>query len=480
MNRPRRSPSRDPHRRWRSGDAGDTLIEILVAVAIIGISATGIIGGLAAALGSSGTHRSLSTLDSIVRSFAETAKYDIQLQSANRGQATVRAVRVGGHRITRSPAFLIPSSGPVGTAVTVFGSGFAPPGGNLTLVLTSIKHPNHPTPVNATATVGANGNLTATFIVPTLPTRVVHDPNPRQQRPHPQGFLNTAAPFTVTTGPEPGSSFPRGPLPGRFVRPSSTGTATLRGQCTTASPYDQLQQLTISASAPGANDQLNFVVADPNYVFPAPVVTTVIGQVGATAAGFLQSGAPFYIYADATSPDGQPGVDPASKVTASFDNSTLTVGPTYSHPVECGGTFRSRLPTGILPIPQPAAHRCLRTDGVSVHFTVNAVDKDHVPSEYSDNGTVTFDNDASHRKYQHHKHAATQWLCDYGTDRGVVGERVTTLIRPRHRRRSAPSTFIPVGEWLVQPVSKQRLGSGDRSDGLSLLPRQHRPVRLLL
>ncbi len=62
---------------------GDTLVEILVAVAIIGISATGILGGLAAVLGSSGTHRSLTTLDAIVKSFAETAKYDIQQQAGD-------------------------------------------------------------------------------------------------------------------------------------------------------------------------------------------------------------------------------------------------------------------------------------------------------------------------------------------------------------------------------------------------------------
>ena len=75
--RPPRSQDDD-----RSVDAGDTLVEIMIAVVIIGISAAGILGGLAAVLGSSGTHRSLTTLDAIVKSFAETAKYQIQSQAA--------------------------------------------------------------------------------------------------------------------------------------------------------------------------------------------------------------------------------------------------------------------------------------------------------------------------------------------------------------------------------------------------------------
>ncbi len=78
----------------RSVDAGDTLVEIMIAVVIIGISAAGILGGLAAVLGSSGTHRSLTTLDAIVKSFAETAKYEIQSQAAPQGGPMFKACAV--------------------------------------------------------------------------------------------------------------------------------------------------------------------------------------------------------------------------------------------------------------------------------------------------------------------------------------------------------------------------------------------------
>ena len=119
------------HRSGTDRPPGDTLIEILVAVAIIGISAAGILGDLAAAVGSSGTHRTLTNLDAIVRSFVETAKYDIQNQAGNQrwivnGTAgngpMFRVVRLG-HRLPVASA-PYPTSGPVGAAVTVFGSGF--------------------------------------------------------------------------------------------------------------------------------------------------------------------------------------------------------------------------------------------------------------------------------------------------------------------------------------------------------------------
>ena len=76
-------PGVDRSKAEGSTDRGDTLIELLMAIAIIGISAAGILGGLAAAIGSSGTHRTLTNLDAIVRSFVETAKYEIQNQAGD-------------------------------------------------------------------------------------------------------------------------------------------------------------------------------------------------------------------------------------------------------------------------------------------------------------------------------------------------------------------------------------------------------------
>jgi len=61
-------------------DRGDTLIEILIALAIIGITVTALLGALMTAIASSAVHRSLANLDTVLRSNAEEAKYVIELQ----------------------------------------------------------------------------------------------------------------------------------------------------------------------------------------------------------------------------------------------------------------------------------------------------------------------------------------------------------------------------------------------------------------
>ena len=61
-------------------EAGDTLVEILIAMVILGISGTAILGAFTTAIAGSGEHRTLATLDTVLRSYAETATYQIQLQ----------------------------------------------------------------------------------------------------------------------------------------------------------------------------------------------------------------------------------------------------------------------------------------------------------------------------------------------------------------------------------------------------------------
>ena len=163
--RRRRDKAGDPDRGSRGGrspDAGDTLIEIIVAVAIIGISATGILGGLAAALGGSGTHRSLTTLDAIIKSFVETAKYDIQQRSIGQGGPMFAACASPSDYVVTSGPY--PSSGPVNTLVTVFGSGF--PDGTIAVTLIG---PNGSTPAPSNHNPIINGDLNLSFSIPALP-----------------------------------------------------------------------------------------------------------------------------------------------------------------------------------------------------------------------------------------------------------------------------------------------------------------------
>ncbi len=65
----------------RRSEAGDTLVEILIALAIMGIAATAILLAFTTAISGSGDHRSEVTLDSMLRAASEEATGLIQHQS---------------------------------------------------------------------------------------------------------------------------------------------------------------------------------------------------------------------------------------------------------------------------------------------------------------------------------------------------------------------------------------------------------------
>jgi type II secretory pathway pseudopilin PulG len=91
----------------RSED-GDTLIEVLISIAILGITITALLGALLATITSASEHRSLASLDTVLRSYAEQLKYDVQLQGASSwftqcatvSSPTTSPPRYEGHSIT--------------------------------------------------------------------------------------------------------------------------------------------------------------------------------------------------------------------------------------------------------------------------------------------------------------------------------------------------------------------------------------------
>jgi type II secretory pathway pseudopilin PulG len=73
-------------------EGGDTLIEVLLALVIISLSVVALLGALVTSLASSGEHRSLSDIDTVLKSYAENAKYDIELQQPSPGYAPCASV----------------------------------------------------------------------------------------------------------------------------------------------------------------------------------------------------------------------------------------------------------------------------------------------------------------------------------------------------------------------------------------------------
>jgi type II secretory pathway pseudopilin PulG len=358
--------ARHIHReRVRSGDAGDTLVELLVALAIISICVVGLIGGLASAIGSAGNHRNLTNLDAALKDFAEVVRYDVQLQPYTSTSAPLYARCASKYLLAGTPN---PSSGPVGTAVTAFGSGFS---GSVT---SSVSIGGSPPPGNTvTLTDPANGNVTANFVVPPLPagtypitisdggtassttgytvtpwigglsvssgpigthvtvpvtgfgvgkslsvkvgtagavfggttngtgrvTASFNIPGGLPNGPQPVVITDTAnnsARTTFTVGPTVGSPGVGGaivsssPLANYKVGISGIGYwsgkdfSYTQAQCLASSgPNNDIQQISISGSAPGAADQLNTVVSNPLFV-PTPTVTTTLDTANSTDA----------------------------------------------------------------------------------------------------------------------------------------------------------------------------------------------------
>src|SRR6476646_7429602 len=62
-----------PRRRAR-GETGETLAEIVVTVAIIGLAVVALVGALATGIAASSNHRQRSTADTVARSVAEAIK----------------------------------------------------------------------------------------------------------------------------------------------------------------------------------------------------------------------------------------------------------------------------------------------------------------------------------------------------------------------------------------------------------------------
>jgi type II secretory pathway pseudopilin PulG len=138
--------------RWsRRDEAGDTLIEVLIALLVIGVTTAALLGAFATSISASAEHRNLATIDTLLKSFAETATYQIQLQPN-----PLFASCAGSYDIT--VAFTVPAGYAVATSSVAYWN-------NATFVPGCATGSTAPQQITAFAT-GPNGSSdTLAFVV---------------------------------------------------------------------------------------------------------------------------------------------------------------------------------------------------------------------------------------------------------------------------------------------------------------------------
>ena len=299
-------------------DRGDTLIEILMTVAVISIAVVALIGGLLTTVSASTTHRNFANADTALRSFAEAAKYAIETAPSNGAssgpQFTQCAPSASSYKVAGDP---YPRSGPVGTTVTVFGLGFAT---NTSANVGGVT-------ANNIRMVGGSSGAISVF---TIPSGLAAGSS---YTVYPFGTTDDSpVQFTVTAAgtPSGATQFASYYTLGASLQYWTGGAWS--GACTVGSPSN-LQQLTftLADSQPnnGGQDQASVVIG--NYkTLAAPTVTTSL-PVGESATQSL--GSPLTFNASVTAAPGYPA--PKGTISWSFPSGTpagATNCPTFTLP----------------------------------------------------------------------------------------------------------------------------------------------------
>jgi type II secretory pathway pseudopilin PulG len=266
----------DP-RTHRRDERGDTLLEVLFALAIIALTLSAFLSGFVESVATSGQNRSQVTLDTVLKSFAEATKYDVQYMplvglSAPLFRDCASIGLPGGaapvYTVLSTPS---PTTGGPGTAVTLFGVGYS---ANSPLTVTLTDPNGNSFPSNPGVTSDANGDFTLTFVPAQIPNSysiMVTDS---------LGFSATSpASYSITMN---GTVTPTSPLAGYHVAMKSVEwwNGSANSFDPPNSPYatcangtaekSGIQRITLQAMAQdGTSGYLAFVVVNPETTTPA-------------------------------------------------------------------------------------------------------------------------------------------------------------------------------------------------------------------
>jgi type II secretory pathway pseudopilin PulG len=292
-------------------ECGDTLIEILVALIIIGITVVALMGVMTTSITSSAEYRSLATVDTVLKNFADAFKTEIQLQT----NPSVYTNCATSYQVASE----YPTSTVEGAGVTVFGTDFPP--GPVTVMVGGTPIPASAFFALASPVAASDGTVSTTFALPASYNPVspaasatysvsLESPSTSQ--------VFSSTPLTVTI-PAPNSSIPLSAVARYRVSIASiqwwnntsnmfdsTKNESQAGCLSNASDASGIQQVTLQATAPNlVSDTMQFIVSDPTFD-PAPGPSVVV-TAPATAVGSTLTFTATITGSNSVSPTGQVG-----------------------------------------------------------------------------------------------------------------------------------------------------------------------------
>lgn len=227
-------------------DRGDTLVEVLVAVVIIGLTATAVLGGFATSIASSAEHRQITNIDTALRSYASAATYELQQQP---NPTFTQCATSSSYQI----ASAYPANASAGSQIEVFGTGFTA-NASVTIKIGSTNVTADivtGTKASSTGTVSAVVDLPATGLATGANALTVAT-----------GSASATGTFTVTTGTTVSTNLSGYSI--ALATPRYWNGTSFVSTCTQSGNSPQL--LTATATSPGAaTDSLSFVVINPEF-----------------------------------------------------------------------------------------------------------------------------------------------------------------------------------------------------------------------
>ncbi len=234
------------------------MVEVVLAVVVIALTAAALLGAITTSIVSSASHRSLSTDDALLRSYAEEVQNEVEQQPIPLYQPCAQQGASGPYSAI-TPNFSVPTGYTLGMSQIQYW-------GNATYLTNSLtKHSPTSTLVvnplvyqmnaNETLVIGNQTAIVTANAMPGATSIQISDP--------------LGGPF------DPSMDYPAGP-----PNPNGTNVTWLYDQgwfplaaCSTSAvaagalPGNDFQQLTLTVTAPsGITDEISIVVRNPNYV----------------------------------------------------------------------------------------------------------------------------------------------------------------------------------------------------------------------